>query len=189
MSVPKKSVDGQSLARAKALYESGVIYSIEIGTVRGLCAIHEYLFKGLLYDFAGKIRALNISKGGFRFANCLYLDAILPIIERMPMGNFDEIVEKYVEMNVAHPFLEGNGRAMRIWFDGMLREYIGRVVDWRQVDKATYLQAMERSPVNSLELRYLLSGALTERVEDREVIFKGLEQSYYYEGYQAGDEK
>lgn len=180
MRTPRSCIDAQSLARAKTLYESGDAYAIEVGTLRGLCDVHAYLFRGL-YEFAGKIRALNISKGGFRFANCLYLDAILPIIERMPMGDFDEMVEKYVEMNVAHPFMEGNGRAMRIWLDGMLREYLGRVVDWQQVGKAAYLQAMERSPVNSLELKVLLANALTENVKDREVLIKGLEQSYYYE--------
>ena len=130
-------------------------------------------------------RTLNISKGGFRFANALYLDAILPVIERMPETTFEDIIAKYVEMNVAHPFMEGNGRATRIWLDMMLKKNIGRVVDWQRVDKVQYLQAMERSPINDLELRALLQPALTDRVNDREVIFKGIEQSYYYEGYEA----
>ena len=151
-------------------------------TAKGLCEIHKYLFDGL-YEFAGKIRKLNIAKGGSRFANCLYLEAILPVIEKMPEGTFEEIIAKYVEMNIAHPFLEGNGRATRIWLDMMLKKNLGKVVDWQRVDKDLYLQAMERSPVNDLELRVLLQPALTDRVDDREVIFKGIEQSYYYEGY------
>lgn len=177
-------IDAQSLDKACALFESGDINRIEVGTVAGLCEIHRYLFGGL-YDFAGKVRTLNISKGGFRFANALYLDAILPVIERMPETTFEDIIAKYVEMNVAHPFMEGNGRATRIWLDMMLKKNIGRVVDWQRVDKVQYLQAMERSPINDLELRALLQPALTDRVNDREVIFKGIEQSYYYEGYEA----
>ena len=178
------NIDAQSLNKAYALFESGDIDRIEVGTVKGLQEIHRYLFGGL-YDFAGKIRTLNISKGGFRFANALYLDAILPVIERMPDGTFEEIIAKYVEMNVAHPFMEGNGRATRIWLDMMLKKNLGRVVDWQRVDKVQYLQAMERSPINDLELRALLQPALTDRVNDREVIFKGITQSYYYEGYEA----
>ena len=177
-------IDARSLEKARTLFETGDIDRIEVGTVAGLCEIHRYLFGGL-YDFAGKVRTLNIAKGGFRFANALYLDAILPVIERMPAGTFEEIIAKYVEMNVAHPFMEGNGRATRIWLDMMLKKRIGKVVDWRKVDKDLYLQAMERSPINDLELRTLLGGALTDRTEDREVIFKGIEQSYYYEGYEA----
>ncbi|MCD8290717.1 MAG: Fic/DOC family protein [Prevotella sp.] len=178
----KNDIDGQSLLKAKSLYESGDIDKIEVGTTSGLCQIHKYLFDGL-YDFAGKIRTMNIAKGGFRFANCLYLDAILPIIEKMPENTFEAIIAKYVEMNVAHPFMEGNGRATRIWLDMILKKNIGMVIDWQMVDKDLYLQAMERSPINDLELRVLLQPALTDKVNDRGMIFKGIEQSYYYEGY------
>lgn len=176
-------IDRLSLEKAQALFDTGDIDKIEVGTVKGLCDIHAYLFGGL-YDFAGKVRRLNISKGGFRFANCLYLDAILPVIEKMPESTFEEIIAKYVEMNIAHPFMEGNGRAGRIWLDMMLKKRLGRVVDWAAVDKAAYLQAMERSPVNDLELRALIQPALTDKINDRETIFKGLNQSYYYEGYE-----
>lgn len=179
-----QEIDAASLEKARALFESGAIDRIEIGTVRGLCDIHAALFGGL-YDFAGKIRTLNIAKGGFRFANSLYLNEILPVIERMPETTYEEIVAKYVEMNIAHPFMEGNGRATRIWLDMMLKNRLGKVVDWRRIDKDSYLSAMERSPINDLELRALLSSALTDRIADREVIFKGIEQSYYYEGYEA----
>lgn len=182
-----KKIDEQSLANAFRLYESGDIHRMEIGTTRGLCDIHRYLFDGL-YPFAGEVREKNIAKGGFRFANSLYLRPALEAIERMPEGTFEEILEKYVEMNVAHPFMEGNGRSMRIWLDGMLRRSLGRVIDWRQVDKSVYLSAMERSPINDLELRTLLDAHLTDRIDDREVIFKGIEQSYYYEGYRPGEE-
>lgn len=176
-------IDRLSLEKAHALFETGDIDRIEVGTVKGLCDIHRYLFGGL-YDFAGKVRTLNIAKGNFRFANCLYLDAILPVIEKMPESSFDEIIAKYVEMNVAHPFMEGNGRTTRIWLDMMLKKNLGKVVDWRNVDKVLYLQAMERSPINDLELRTLLRQGLTDKVNDREVIFKGINQSYYYEGYE-----
>lgn len=177
-----KSIDEQSLENAKKIFETGEIYNVEVGSVAGLQTIHKALFGGL-YDFAGQIREKNISKGGFRFANSLYLKEALAAIERMPENNYDEIIAKYVEMNVAHPFMEGNGRATRIWLDMMLRKNIGRVVDWQQVDKDLYLQAMERSPINDLELRFLLKPALTDRLDDREMIFKGIETSYYYEGY------
>ena len=181
-------IDRLSLEKARALFNTGDINSIEVGTVRGLCDIHRYLFSGL-YDFAGKVRTLNIAKGNFRFANSMYLDAILPVIEKMPETSFDEIIAKYVEMNIAHPFMEGNGRATRIWLDMMLKKNLGKVVDWQNVDKVLYLQAMERSPVNDLELRTLLHKSLTEKVNDREVIFKGIAQSYYYEGYEPTDGK
>lgn len=180
----KYQIDERSLQKALKLFETGDIDKVEVGTVKGLCDIHRYLFDGL-YDFAGKMRNLNITKGGFRFANCLYLEAILPVIEKMPENTFEEIIAKYVEMNIAHPFMEGNGRATRIWLDMILKRSLGQVVDWRTVDKDLYLQAMERSPINDLELRVLLQPALTDRVNDREVVFKGIEQSYYYEGYSS----
>ena len=175
-----QEIDAQSLQNAYRLFESGTIEQIEVGTTKGLCEIHRYLFEGL-YDFAGKIRQLNISKGGFRFANAMFLHAILPVIDQMPENTFEEIVAKYVEMNIAHPFMEGNGRATRIWLDLILKKRLGKVVNWQQIDKAPYLQAMERSPINDLELRFLLQPALTDKVNDCEVIFKGIEQSYYYE--------
>jgi len=178
-----KEIDAQSLAKAHTLFESREIDRIEVGTVKGLQDIHCHLFGGL-YDFAGQIRKLNISKGGFRFANALYLNEILPVIERMPENTFEDIIAKYVEMNIAHPFMEGNGRAGRIWLDMILKKRLSRVVDWSVIDKSAYLQAMERSPINDLELRALLQPALTDKVNDREIIFKGLTQSYYYEGYE-----
>ena len=181
----KQNIDELSLQKAERLFETGDIRKMEVGTAKGLCQIHRYLFDGL-YDFAGKVRTLNIAKGGFRFANSLYLDAILPVIEKMPETTFEEIIAKYVEMNVAHPFMEGNGRATRIWLELILRKNLGMVVDWRKVGKEQYLQAMERSPINDLELRFLLQPALTDQVDDREVIFKGIELSYYYEGYERG---
>jgi cell filamentation protein len=177
-----KNIDKNSLENAFRLFESNDINNIEIGTTRGLQEIHLYLFDGL-YEFAGTIRNINISKGGFRFANALYLKEILLKIEQMPENSFEEIIAKYVEMNIAHPFLEGNGRSMRIWLDLILKKQIKQVVNWQYVDKTLYLQSMERSPINDLELRTLLIRNLTEEVDNREIIFKGIEQSYYYEGY------
>ena len=182
-----KNIDEQSLKKAFLLFESGDINAIEIGTTKGLQQLHKYLFDGL-YDFAGKIRTQNISKGGFRFATALYLNEILAKIEQMPENTFEEIIAKYVEMNIAHPFMEGNGRTMRIWLDLILKANLKKVVNWQFADKFLYLQAMERSPINDLELRTLIFQNLTDEVENREIIFKGIEQSYYYEGYKKEDD-
>ena len=182
-SMNTREIDARSLENARRLYASGDIESIEAGTAKGLIAIHRYLFQGL-YSFAGEIRRKNISKGNFLFASWRYLQEALAAVEKMPQTTFEEIIAKYAEMNVVHPFLEGNGRSMRIWLDRMLAKELNCVVDWQNVPKTAYLQAMERSPINDLELRTLLQSHLTDRMEDREVIFKGLEQSYWYEGYQ-----
>ncbi len=178
--VGMQNIDEISKERAKRLFDSQEIKSFEIGTAKGLEQIHKYLFDDL-YDFAGQIREKDISKGGFRFASCLYLEESLKKISEMSESTFEEIVAKYVEMNIAHPFMEGNGRSMRIWLDLILKKNIKQCIDWSNIDKADYLNAMERSPVNNLEIRELLRLALTDKVADREVFMKGIEQSYYYE--------
>lgn len=175
-----KNVDEISKERAKKLFESEEIANFEVGTIYGLKQVHKYLFDGL-YDFAGEIRTKNISKGGFRFANTLYLSEVLVKVEKMPESTFEQIIEKYAEMNVAHPFMEGNGRSMRIWLDLILKKQLNKCIDWQKVDKNEYLSAIVRSHVNNLELQELLRKALTEKVNDREVFMKGIEQSYYYE--------
>lgn len=172
--------DELSRQKAYLLFDGGEINNIEVGTVKGLCRIHKYLFDGL-YGFAGEIRDKNISKGGFRFVSSLYLKESLAQIEKMPERTFEEIIKKYVEMNIAHPFMEGNGRSMRIWLDLMLKKNLKKCVDWARVEKTVYLQAMERSPVNDLEIRVLLEGALSDKIAEREIFIKGVDQSYYYE--------
>ncbi len=174
----------EKISKSKALdmFESGKIKQIEVGTFKGLSQIHKYLFEDI-YDFAGQIRGVNISKGNFRFAPIMYLEEALNKIDQMPQSSLDEIIEKYVEMNVAHPFREGNGRSMRIWLDCILKKELGLVVDWSIVDKQDYLLAMERSPVKDIEIKYLLKAALTDRVDDREIYTKGIDASYGYEGY------
>lgn len=172
-----------SKEKALELFESGQFAALRAGSVDALLAIHQTLFSEI-YDFAGKVRTVNIAKGNFRFAPAIYLAAALESIEKMPQSTFDEIIEKYVEMNIAHPFREGNGRATRIWLDLMLRRELGQVVDWSKVDKQDYLLAMERSPIKDLEIKHLLKAALTDRVDDREVFMKGIDASYAYEGYE-----
>ena len=171
-----------SKKKAISLFESGMLDSLEAGTVASLKAIHKYLFEDI-YDFAGELRTVNIAKGNFRFAPLMYLEAALANIDKMPQSNFDEIIEKYVEMNIAHPFREGNGRSTRIWLDCILKKEIGKVVDWSKVDKEDYLLAMERSPIRDIEIKHILKNALTDDINSREVYMKGIDHSYYYEGY------
>ena len=174
----------EKISKQKALemFESGFFETLEPGTYKSLAMIHQCLFDEI-YDFAGKLRKVNISKGNFRFAPLMYLETALQNIDKMPQSTFDEIVEKYVEMNIAHPFREGNGRATRIWLNLILKKEIGKVVDWSKVDKEDYLLAMERSPIRDIEIKYVLKNALTNKINDREVYMKGIDTSYYYEGY------
>lgn len=172
-----------SKGKAMELFDSGRLFALEAGTFETLSSIHTALF-GDIYHFAGKLRTVNMAKGHFRFAPVMYLETALVEIEKMPQETFAEIVEKYVEMNVAHPFREGNGRSMRIWLDLMLQQQLGQAIDWSAIDKDQYLQAMERSPINDLELKHLLQGALTADLNSREAFIKGIDHSYYYEGYQ-----
>ena len=173
-----------SKKKAIQLFESGMLDALPAGTFASLQAIHKYLFEDI-YDFAGQLRTVNLAKGSFRFAPLMYLEAALANIDRMPQSTFDEIIEKYVEMNIAHPFREGNGRSARIWLELMLKKGVGQVVDWRRVDKEDYLLAMERSPIRDVEIKVLLKAALTDDVNSREVYMKGIDHSYYYEGYTA----
>ena len=171
-----------SKKKAVELFENGVLDALPAGKFSTLQAIHKYLFKDI-YNFAGELRTVNIAKGNFRFAPLMYLQAALENIDKMPQSNFDEIIEKYVEMNIAHPFREGNGRSTRIWLDHILKNKIGKVVDWSKVDKEDYLLAMERSPIKDIEIKHLLKAALTDEVDSRDVYMKGIDASYHYEGY------
>lgn len=171
-----------SKKKAVELFENGMLENLEEGKFQTLCEIHKYLFDDI-YDFAGKIRTVNISKGNFRFAPLMYLETAIKNVDKMPQNTFDEIVEKYVEMNIVHPFREGNGRSMRIWLDMMLKKQIGQVVDWSKIEKEDYLMAMERSPIKDIEIKYILNAALTDQINDREIYMKGIDHSYYYEGY------
>ena len=171
-----------SKQKALELFDKGILDTFPVGSFEGLAMIHKYLFDEI-YDFAGKMRTENISKGNFRFAPLMYLEAALENIAKMPQSTFDEIVEKYVEMNVAHPFREGNGRSTRIWLDAILKKELGKVVDWSRIDKDDYLLAMERSPIKDVEIKVLLQAALTDKINDREVYMKAIDASYYYEGY------
>lgn len=173
-----------SKKKALALFESGMLDKLEAGKLSALQAIHKYLFDEI-YDFAGKLRTVNLAKGNFRFVPLMYLEAALENIDKMPQSTFDEIVEKYVEMNIAHPFREGNGRSTRIWLDCIFKKELGMVVDWSKVDKEDYLLAMERSPIKDIEIKHLLKNALTDDINSREVYMKGIDHSYYYEGYAA----
>lgn len=176
----------EKLSKEKAvkLFEYGILDKQKAGSFQALAEIHKYLFEDI-YDFAGEIRTVNIAKGGFRFAPVMYLESSLENIEKMPQSDFDAIVEKYVEMNIAHPFREGNGRSMRIWLDMMFRKELSMAVDWSRIDKEDYLLAMERSPIRDIEIKHLLKNALTADINDRELFMKGIDQSYYYEGYNS----
>ena len=171
-----------SKKKAVELFEKGILDDLPAGKFSTLQVIHKYMFEDI-YDFAGKIRTVNIAKGNFRFAPLMYIEAAIENIDKMPQLNFDEIVEKYVEMNIAHPFREGNGRSTRIWLDHILKNEIGKVVDWSKVDKEDYILAMERSPIKDIEIKHLLKSALTDEIDSREVYMKGIDHSYYYEGY------
>lgn len=179
-----KAEEKISKQKAKQLFESGEINRLEVGTFNGLAQIHAYLFADI-YDFAGKLRNVNIAKGNFRFAPLMYLEQSLIHISNMPQGDFNQIIEKYVEMNIAHPFREGNGRATRIWLDLILKKEIKQVIDWNEVDKSDYLLAMERSVIKDIEIKHILQQALTDKINDRELFMKGIDISYYYEGYSA----
>ena len=168
--------------KAKKIFDSGYLEKLEVGSYESLSKIHEYLFDDI-YSFAGKIRTVNIAKDNFRFAPCMFLNSALKYVEKMPQKTFDEIIAKYVEMNIAHPFREGNGRAMRIWLDLILKKELSKVVDWSLVDKEDYLLAMKRSPIRDIELKYVISNALTDKISDRNIYMKGIDYSYYYEGY------
>lgn len=171
-----------SKKKAVELFENHILDTLDVGKFSTLQVIHKYLFEDI-YDFAGKVRTVNIAKGNFRFAPIIYIEEALKNIDQMPQSNFDEIIEKYIEMNVAHPFREGNGRSTRIWLDHILKNEIGKVVDWSKVDKEDYLLAMERSPIKDIEIKYLLKNALTDEINSRDVYMKGIDHSYYYEGY------
>ena len=173
-----------SKKKAAMLFENHILDNLKSGKFSTLQTIHKYLFDEI-YDFAGKLRTVNIAKGNFRFAPLMYIESALKNIDEMPQSNFDEIIEKYVEMNIAHPFREGNGRSARIWLDHMLKTEIGKVIDWSKVDKEDYLLAMERSPIRDIEIKYVLKNALTDEIDSREVYMKGIDHSYYYEGYTA----
>lgn len=173
-----------SKKKAAMLFENHILDNLKSGKFSTLQTIHKYLFDEI-YDFAGKLRTVNIAKGNFRFAPLMYIESALKNIDEMPQSNFDEIIEKYVEMNIAHPFREGNGRSARIWLDHMLKTEIGKVIDWSKVDKEDYLLAMERSPIRDIEIKYVLKNALTDEIDSREMYIKGIDHSYYYEGYTA----
>lgn len=177
-----KAQEKISKTKARALFEKRILDTFEVGKLAGLARIHQYLFEDI-YDFAGKIRTVNISKGNFRFALAMVLEKALEQIDKMPQSTFDEIIEKYVEMNIAHPFREGNGRSTRIWLDMILKKEIQWVVDWSCISRSDYLQAMERSPVKDVEIKLLLKNALTDKINDRDVYMKGIDASYHYEGY------